>query len=161
DGRRPDQLVVSNAALSLLRDAGASDPVLVIVDDLPWVDRASALVLGFVARRLTGSQVGFLAAARSGEERFFERGGPPDYEVRPPAAPAAEALIADRFPALVARVRRRLLAEAQGNPLALLELPVALSDQLHGAVRALPVILPLSRRLQSVFAARVKPLPAP
>jgi len=160
EGRRPDQLVVSNAALSLLRHAGADGPLLLIVDDLPWVDRASAAVLGFVARRVTGSQVGFLAAARSSEESFFERGGLPGYELQPLDEAAAEALIGDRFPALVARVRRRLLSEAQGNPLALLELPVALSGQQRGALRTLPAILPLSRRLQAVFAARVRPLPA-
>jgi predicted ATPase len=53
DGPAPDRLVVSNAALALLRRAAATHPVLVIVDDLPWLDRASAVVLGFVARRLT------------------------------------------------------------------------------------------------------------
>ncbi len=159
DGSPADQLVVSNAALGLLLQAAAASPVLVIVDDLPWVDRASAVVLGFVARRLAGSRVGFLAAYRSGEESFFERSGLPGYEVQPLDDAAAAALIADRFPALAPRVRQRLLADAQGNPLALLELPVAL---LSGPQRAgaLPTVLPLSRRLQSLFASRVSGLPA-
>ena len=65
EGPAPDRLVVSNAALTLLRDTAATRPILVVVDDLPWLDRASAGVLGFVARRLTGSRVGFLAASRS------------------------------------------------------------------------------------------------
>jgi hypothetical protein len=114
---------------------------------------------GFVARRLAGSRVGFLAAYRSGEESFFERSGLPGYELEPLDDDAAAALIGDRFPALAPRVRQRLLADAQGNPLALLELPVAL---LSGPQRAgaLPVVLPLGRRLQSLFASRVSGLPA-
>jgi hypothetical protein len=54
--------------LTVLRHAAASGPVLVIVDDVPWLDRATAGVLGFVARRLAGSRAGFLAASRTGEE---------------------------------------------------------------------------------------------
>jgi len=160
DGPPPDQLIVSNAALTLLVRAGAARPSLVIVDDLSWVDRSSAVVLGFVARRLTGSRVGFLAASRSGEESFFEQGDLPGYELQPLDDVAAAALIMDRFPALAPRVRHRLLTEAQGNPLALLELPVALTGVQRAALGPPPAVLPLSRRLQSVFASRVSGLPA-
>ncbi len=65
-GSSPDQLLLSNAVLALLVQASRAGPVLVVVDDLPWLDRASAVVLGVVARRLAGSQVGFLAVSRSG-----------------------------------------------------------------------------------------------
>jgi len=85
-GSSPDQLMLSNAALALLVQAtGAtgSGPVLVVVDDLPWLDRASAVVLGVVARRLAGSRFGFLAVSRSGEDGFFDRGGLPVHEVLP------------------------------------------------------------------------------
>jgi len=54
---------MSNATLSLLRRATAGHSLLMTVDDVPWLDRASAVVLGFVARRLAGTRVGFLAAA--------------------------------------------------------------------------------------------------
>ncbi|WP_019071670.1 ATP-binding protein [Streptomyces hokutonensis] len=158
-GAPSDQLLVSNAALTLLVQAAVERPLLVIVDDLPWLDRASAVVLGFVARRLGGSRVGFLGAYRSGEGTFFERGGVPHHHVQPLDTTAAAALIEARSPSLAPRVRDRLLAEAQGNPLALLELPVALS----GAQRSgadVPELLPLSRRLQAVFASRVEALPA-
>src|ERR1043165_2463386 len=64
-GPAPDRLTVSNATVELLNWAATSRPGLGIVDDLPWLDRASAAVLGFVARRLTGSRVGFLGALRS------------------------------------------------------------------------------------------------
>jgi len=90
-----------------------------------WLDRASAAVLGLVARRLDGHQLGFLAASRSDGEGFFDRGGLPVHEVLPLSEAAATALVGSRFPALASQVRQRLLAEAQGNPLALLELPVA------------------------------------
>jgi predicted ATPase len=83
EGPPSSQLLVANAALALLRQAAAAAPVLVIVDDLQWLDRASAAVLAFVARRLGGSRVGVLAASRSGEEGFFERSGLPGHDLRP------------------------------------------------------------------------------
>jgi hypothetical protein len=129
------------------------------VDDLPWLDRASAVVLGVVARRLAGSRVGFLAVYRSGEDGFFDRGGLPVHEVLPLSEAAATKLVGDRFPALAPRVRQRLLAEAQGNPLALLELPVALSGMQRAGTGPLPVWLPLSRRLQATFESRITALP--
>ncbi|MET7571697.1 AAA family ATPase [Streptomyces sp. NPDC005492] len=159
-GAPSDQLLVSNAVLTLLVRAAVERPLLVIVDDLPWLDRASAVVLGFVARRLGGSRVGFLGAYRSGEGSFFERGGVPRHHVPPLDTTAAAALIQERSPSLAPRVRERLLTEAQGNPLALLELPVALNGpQRSGA--SVPELLPLGRRLQTVFASRVETLPAP
>jgi hypothetical protein len=133
--------------------------VLAVVDDLPWLDRASAVVLGVVARRLPGSRVGFLAVSRSGEDGFFDRDGLPVREVLPLGEAAAAELVGDRFPALAPRVRQRLLADAQGNPLALLELPVALSGMQRAGTGPLPEWLPLSRRLQAVFESRITALP--
>jgi DNA-binding CsgD family transcriptional regulator len=152
--------VVSNATLALLRHAAADRPLLVIVDDLPWLDRASAGVLGFVARRLAGSRVGFLAASRWGEESFFDRAGLPELEIEPLDDEAASSLVTARFPLLAHGVRERILVEAQGNPLALLELPAALSGAQRGALRALPSALPLTRRLQALFTSRITELPA-
>jgi hypothetical protein len=160
DGPAPDQLVVCNAGLSLLVKAASKEPLLVIVDDLQWVDRASALVLGFVARRLHGTRVGFLAAFRSGDENFFERSGLRAHDLGPLDDAASTALLADRFPALAPRVRQRLLAEAQGNPLALLELPAALTGMTSSPRVLASPTLPLSQRLQAVFAARITGLPA-
>jgi hypothetical protein len=160
EGSSPDQLMLSNAVLVLLVQAAGAGPVLVVVDDLPWLDRASAVVLGVVARRLAGSRVGFLAVSRSGEDGFFDRGGLPVYEVLPVSEAAAAELVGDRFPSLAPRVRQRLLADAQGNPLALLELPVPLSGLQRAGTGPLPVWLPLSRRLQAVFESRITALPA-
>jgi DNA-binding CsgD family transcriptional regulator len=160
DGRSAAQLMVSNAALALLQRAGQNRPVLVVVDDLPWLDHASAAVLAFVARRLGGIRVGFLGAFRSGEAGYFDGVGLPTRELQPLDADAADALLRMRFPALSARMRRRLLTEARGNPLALLELPLALTERQTGATGALPGVLPLTSRLQSVFAGRVDALPS-
>jgi len=159
EGPPCDQLVVSNAALTLLCEAAAVRRLLMIVDDLPWVDQASALVLGFVIRRLTGSRVWFLAAARSGMSSFAER-DMPGHEVRPLDDGAAAVLVAARFPDLAPQVRRRVVAEAQGNPLALLELPTALSDRQRSGLAALRAVLPLSPALRALFASRVTVLPA-
>ncbi len=153
-GPPPDRLLVSNAALLLVRGLAADTPLLLIVDDLPWIDRASAAVLGFVARRLAGSRVGFLGASRSHTGSFFERGGLPEIELRPLPPGAADELVRSRFPALTPAERRRLIAEADGNPLALLEL-AATRSRPHDAAAALP----LTGRLRSLYASRIADLP--
>ncbi|MFJ2648000.1 ATP-binding protein [Streptomyces sp. NPDC087420] len=158
-GPPPDRLVMSTATLTLLRQVAAKDPLLLVVDDLPWLDRASAAVLGFVARRLAGSRVGFLGALRSGSDCLFQHAGFPEYEVPPLDGDSARALLDARFPHLAERVRRRLLAVSEGNPLALLELPTALSGQQRVAAEGLPEVLPLSQRLQALFVSRVASLP--
>ncbi|MFC0508989.1 helix-turn-helix transcriptional regulator [Micromonospora costi] len=160
-GQPPDRLLVSNAVLLLLRSLATARPLLLVVDDLPWLDRASSAVLGFVARRLVGTSVGFLAASRSQTAGFFELGGIPELELQPLPPAAADELINQRFPGLAPAVRRRLLSEARGNPLALLELPTALSGPQRLAAASLPAVLPLTRRLQTLFASRVAQLPEP
>lgn len=159
DGAPPSRLVVSNAALVLLRQAATSRPLLVIIDDLPWLDRASAGVLSFVARRLEGSQVGLLGAFRTGEEDFFDHAGLPELEVQRLDDVAARQLLDTRFPELAPTVRERILVEAQGNPLALVELPVALGPGMRASAKSLPSALPLSRRLQELFGSRITELP--
>jgi len=159
-GAAPDRMVVSNATLSLLRSAAAERPVVAVVDDLPWLDRASAGVLGFVARRVGGSPIGFLGASRSEEDSFFDRAGLPVHELGPLDHHAAAELMRARYPEIPASVRDRLLAEAQGNPLAVLELPAALSDDQRAAFHELPTVLPLSRRLQGLFGSRIAELPS-
>ncbi|WP_406435745.1 AAA family ATPase [Streptomyces sp. NBC_00631] len=158
-GPPPERLVVCNAALEVLRRAAEQQPVLVIVDDLPWVDRASAAVFGFVSRRLSGTGISFLAALRTGTDSFFESGGLPCYELPPLDAESATHLVKTRFPFLPHRVQQRVLTTAQGNPLALLEIPRALGDHSPAAVEGLPAVLPLGQRLQSLFVSRVRQLP--
>ncbi|MYX28838.1 AAA family ATPase [Streptomyces sp. SID8381] len=155
DGRPPRPATVSQAVLTLLRTASHSGPVLVVVDDLQWLDPFSAEVLRFAARRVSGSRVGLLAASRTPAGGL---GGAPSHNLAALDREGAKALLAERFPALAPRVRQRLLDEARGNPLALLELPIALSSR-QLALQDLPAVLPLSDRLQGIFAARITLLP--
>jgi DNA-binding CsgD family transcriptional regulator len=159
-GARADRPVVLTATLELVRRVAAIDPLLMVVDDLQWFDRASATVLGFLARRLEGTHVGFIAASRAGTETFFDRVGLPEHDLRPLDQHAATQLVQLHFPTLAPRVRRRVLAEAVGNPLALLELPAAMTERQRAAAVPLPAVLPLDRRLQTLFAARISVLPA-
>jgi DNA-binding CsgD family transcriptional regulator len=161
EGDPPERLVVSAAVLRLFQLAGEECPVLLIVDDLQWVDRASAEVFFFVARRVHGSGLCFLAAARTGSSILLGHVNLDERELAPLDDDASDDLLRERFPMLSGNVRQRLLAEAQGNPLALLELPSALSGQAQVACEAMPAALPLTRRLQSVFADRIEALPAP
>lgn len=157
-GAAPDWMTLSHAALELLTRAASGAPILIAVDDVPWLDRASGRVLAFIARRAAGTRLGFLATMRTGDEGPFDRSGIGAYELRPLSRASAQALLDSRYPALTARARQRLLAEAQGNPLALLELPIALGSQNAG--RTLTETLPLTNRLQAVFAGRISALPA-
>jgi hypothetical protein len=158
-GPPPDRLLVSSATLVLLRQLAARLPLLLIVDDLPWIDRASAGVLSFVARRLAGSRAGLLGARRTGAQTYFERAGLPEYELMPLDDQAAAQLVADRFPGVDPQVRNRVLQAAQGNPLALLELPQALTGAQRSGTEPLPSVLPLGQRLQDLFTPRVVRLP--
>jgi len=159
DGAPPSRLVVSNAVLMLLRQTASARPVLVVLDDLPWLDRASAGVLSFVARRLAGSQVALMGGSRTGEVHFFDHAGLPELDVQRLDDGAAGQLLDGRFPELASAVRERILVEAQGNPLALLELPSALSAEMRASATALPSTLPLGRRLQVLFGSRITELP--
>lgn len=71
-GEAPDWMTLSHAALDLLTRAA---PVLVVVDDVPWLDKASGRVLAFIARRAAGARLGFLATMRTGDEGLFDRSG--------------------------------------------------------------------------------------
>ena len=156
-GPAPTRLHAAGAVLELLRRTAEERPLLLVVDDLQWLDRASALVLGMVARRLTGLPVAFVAACRTGEAEFFDQGNVPVVQVEPLSERAAAELLAGRHPVMTPRVRRRLLDAALGNPLALLELPLPLGDL--ATAGPLPAALPLTDRLQRVFSSRIKELP--
>ncbi|MFB6581417.1 AAA family ATPase [Streptomyces sp. NPDC056402] len=158
DGPPPDHGSVARDVLSLVARLARHRPTLIVVDDVQWLDPASATILGDLARRMTGFAAGMLCAAREGTESFFDHSGLPIHDVRPLGESDAHDLLERSFPALAPRVRRRLITEAQGNPLALLELPIAL-DASPRASTALPERLPLSRRLRSAFASRITGLP--
>ncbi|POX64419.1 LuxR family transcriptional regulator [Streptomyces sp. Ru62] len=159
-GSAPDRLLLSNAVTLLLRRVAVRAPLLLVIDDLPWLDRASAVVLSFAARRLIGSRAGLLASYRTGSAGYFDTSGLPELPLRALDDEAAAQLLAERFPGLDPQVRARVLSTAQGNPLALLELPHAVRETRRGPAEPVPRVLPLNQRLQGLFAARVAALPA-
>ncbi len=158
-GPAPDRLLVCNATLTLVRQVSKIRPLLIIVDDLHWLDRATAPVLGFLARRLAGTAAGFLAALRSDAAGFFERTGLAELELPPLDEVTAGRLMSSVFPLLPGHTRRRLLAEAGGNPLAVLELPRALGQRGPATAGGLATVLPLGRRLQGVYTSRLAEMP--
>jgi DNA-binding CsgD family transcriptional regulator/tetratricopeptide (TPR) repeat protein len=154
-----DRLLVSAATLSLLAAAAEEAPVLCLIDDAQFLDAASAEALVFSARRLAAEPVAMLFAVREGEARTFAAPGLPELALEGLGAEAATRLVRASAPSAADTVREWLLAEAAGNPLALLELPSGLSeDQLIGSA-ALPEAIPLTSRLRSAFAQRVDRLP--
>ena len=158
---KTNRFLVELGALSLLAVVAAEQPLLCLIGQARWLDAASADTLVFVARRLQAERLVVLFAARDGEARTFQAPGLPELRLGglDPVA-AGELLAAQAASGILApQVRERLLAEAGGNPLALLELPATLSsEQLAGRV-LLPQRLPLSTRLQQVFLERVRGLP--
>jgi DNA-binding CsgD family transcriptional regulator len=157
-GPVPDRFLVGLAALSLISDAGEQRPLLCVVDDAQWLDRASALTLAFVARRLLAEPVGLVFATREPSEEFQHV---PDLEVRGLVNGDARALLHSTVPfALDARVRERILAETRGNPLALIELPRGLTPtQLAGGF-GVPEANDLAKRIESSYARRLSTLPS-
>jgi hypothetical protein len=157
-GGAPDRFLVALAVLTLLSEVAEERPLLCVVDDAQWLDQASAQVLAFAARRLLAEPVGLIFAAREPGEQF---GGLPDLEVRGLPDKDARALLDSAVRVrLDEQVRDRILAETNGNPLALLELPRGLSPtQLAGGfglvgAQAVPA------RIEQGFRRRLKALPA-
>ncbi|MFL5829029.1 MAG: AAA family ATPase [Solirubrobacteraceae bacterium] len=156
-GTVPDQFFVGLAVLSLLSEVAEERPLVCVVDDAQWLDRASAQTLGFVARRLLAESVLVLFAGR---ETGAELRGLPELEVRGLRDGDARELLGSviRGP-LDERVRERIVAETRGNPLALLELPKGLSSaQLAGGF-GLPSGQSLPGRIEENFRRRLGDLP--
>jgi DNA-binding CsgD family transcriptional regulator len=158
-GPPPDRFFVGLAVLSLLADAADEQPLLCIVDDAQWLDQVSAQTLAFVARRLLAERVGFVFAVRESDDTGV-LDGLPELVIEGLAAADAQLLLdaAIRGP-LDARVRARILGEARGNPLALIELPRGLTPaELAGGFGPADG-RPLARRIEHRFLERVQPLP--
>jgi len=153
-----DRFLVAVALLTLLAEVAEDRPLLVLVDDVHWLDTASSDALAFAGRRLNAERIVMLFAVRSGGPRVFGSGLPQLSVAGLDAAAAAQVLQARRE-SITPAVRDRLLAETGGNPLALVELPAALAgDELAGR-RPLPAELPLTARLQEAYVLRLRGLP--
>src|SRR5215470_11476731 len=158
EGAAPDRFLVGLAVLTLLSEVAEDRPLLCLVDDAQWLDRASAQVLAFVARRLLAEPVGLLFAARDPGEQL---GGLPDLELRGLADQDARILLRSVVPfRLDERVRDRIVAETHGNPLALLELPREFSPaQLAGGF-GLTGAQAVPGRIEQSYRNRLGALPA-
>ena len=154
-GPPPTQLIAGAATLALATRAAKTGPLLVVIDDAPWLDLASGMALAYVARRVQSADIRFLIAARSELENLFVRSGFDAHILEPLDEIDADALLVARFPALAPTVRRRIREEALGNPLALLDLPAALDS----TDRPLSEPLPLTERLMALYAQRIRDLP--
>ena len=157
----PSELfLIGLATLELIGDAAEASPVLLIADDAHWLDEPSCAVLAFVARRLAAEPAVMVIAVRDGVASAFDEAQLPELRVPGLDRDAAGTLLDSRAPGLDREVRERLITEAAGNPLALVELPEAVrSEQLAGSA-LMPSRLPLPARLERAFAAQSSGLPA-
>ena len=159
EGAGEERFLVYAACLSLLSELADRRPVLCLVDDAHWLDKASADALLFVARRLDAEGIVMLFAAREGEVRGFEAEDLPSLAVEPLDPEASATLLARVASSAAASVRERLIEQTKGNALALVELPSALSEGQLAGDEPLPEALPLTHHVESVFLERVRRLP--
>ncbi|RST01904.1 helix-turn-helix transcriptional regulator [Streptomyces sp. WAC07149] len=161
----PSVMALGIAVLRLLSLASARRPLLLVLDDGQWLDDSSADVCGFVGRRLAGGAAGpvkLLVSVRTDTVSRFDTAALPELPVAALADEDAAHLLDHRFPDLGRGLRRIVLDQARGNPLALLELPAHLASR---ASDGLPVEdfadgngVPLPRRLQGLFGTRIAAL---
>ncbi|MFD5326452.1 ATP-binding protein [Streptomyces sp. NPDC127092] len=154
--RELDQLSLCAGVLGLVTEAAARRPLLLLVDDAQWLDLGSVDVLAFLSRRLEGRPVVLLLAAREeGVPGRFDRDFP-QVTVGPLSRTAARQLLDAQPDPPRGKARAEILQQAAGNPLALIELPRALARGRTGGAA-----LPLTARLETLFAADLPGLPAP
>ena len=161
-GPPPDPFLIGLAALGLLSELAGERPLVCIVDDEQWLDSASAQVLAFLARRLGVESVGLVFGARV---PTGDLAGLPELVVEGLREDDARALLDSALTGpLDARVRDQIIAEAHGNPLALLELPrgwtAAEMAGGFGLPGAMPVSDSISGTIEENFRRRIDALPA-
>jgi DNA-binding NarL/FixJ family response regulator/uncharacterized protein len=152
----PDVFLVALATLNLLSELASDTPILVCADDAQWLDPPTVEVLAFLARRVSLDPIIVLAAIRDGYHTALDGAVFSELHLGPLERSAAVALLTDRAPDLDASARQRVLDAAAGNPLALVELPVALREQDEVEFSQ---ELPLTSRLERAFGTRVARLP--
>ncbi|MDT0347444.1 helix-turn-helix transcriptional regulator [Streptomyces litchfieldiae] len=159
EGGTPDRFAVAVAVLSLLSAAAEAKPLVCLIDDAQWLDRASAQALAFVARRLRAERIAMVFAVRE-PGPAPELAGLPELVVAGLPDSEARLLLASVIPGrLDERVRDRIVAETRGNPLALLELPRGMTPADLAGGFGLPDAGSLTGRIEQVFVGRVESLP--
>jgi DNA-binding CsgD family transcriptional regulator len=181
DSDGAERLLIGLAMLELVGNPPDGTATLLVIDDAHLLDEPSCAVLSFAARRLDGRPCGMLVTARDGHRTAFDEAGLNEVQLGQLSDSSARALLHNRAPDLPASVRERIIDQAAGNPLALVELPAALPATLRSAdprtgsttadgtgtgqeqppVPALSGRLPLTPRLERAFTAQaaIPPLP--
>ncbi|MCX5280941.1 MULTISPECIES: LuxR family transcriptional regulator [unclassified Streptomyces] len=157
-GPPPDRFLVGLALLSLLSEAAGPHPLICLVDDLQWLDKASAQALAFVARRLGRESIALVFATRRRDTA--ELAGVPDLPVDGLQEAEARSLLnAVLGVPIDARVRDQIILEARGNPLALRELARGLTPTELAGGFGFPGVAPLANGIEETFQRRVEALP--
>jgi DNA-binding CsgD family transcriptional regulator len=158
-GGVPERFLVALAVLSLLAEIAEASPLVCLVDDAQWLDHASAQALAFVARRLLAERIALVFAVRE-PSSLNDLAGLPELVIEGITDEDARQLLASGIPGrLDERVKERIVAEARGNPLALLELPRGLTPaQLAGGF-GLPDAVTSAGGVEESFVQRVRALP--
>jgi len=158
DGAAPDLFLIGLATLGLVAERSAETPLLFVVDDAQWLDRPSSEVLAFVARRVESDPAVLLFGIREGLPSSFDDAHLPELPLSGLDQDASNALLDLGAATLPVDLRRRILEEAAGNPLALIELPAAAAELGTDKPQSGP--LPLTARLEQAFASRLTTLGA-
>ena len=161
DPGAPDPLLTGVAVLTLLSDLSEQSPVVVVADDAHWLDRSSLDVLAFAGRRLDAERVVLLVGARGQvPPPGFDRGFP-ELHLEPLSAADAGRLLDEQPRPPRGRARAQVLAQAAGNPMALIELAKVIADDPAASRRWAAEPLPPGDRLTAVLASRFAALPEP
>jgi DNA-binding CsgD family transcriptional regulator len=155
----PDPLLTGVAVLTLLSDLSERSPVLVVADDAQWLDRSSLHALAFAGSRLDAEPIVLLVGARGHvPPAGFDRGFP-ELHLEPLSAADAGRLLDGQPRPPHGRARLQVLAQAAGNPMALIELATVIADDPAASRRWAAEPLPLTDRLSAVLTARFAALP--
>jgi DNA-binding CsgD family transcriptional regulator len=158
-GQVPDRFVVGLAVLGLLSAAAEERPLLCLVEDAQWLDEASGLILGFIARRLLAEPLAIVVTIREPTARH-DFAGLPEIVLQGLAEEHSRVLLGRAVPGgLDDRVRDRIVAETRGNPLALLDLPRSMTAAELAGGFELPAARDLPRHLEDHYLQRSGELP--
>ena len=159
-GPPPSRFLVGLAVLGLFADAASSQPLLCVIDDAQWMDGASVQTMGFVARRLVAERAACVFALRN-HVNVKELTGLPEMRLRGLGDRDARRLLSVAIAGRMdERIRDRVLDEARGNPLALLELPQSLTMADLGTATAVSARRSVRNRIEDSYLQRVRSLPA-
>jgi DNA-binding CsgD family transcriptional regulator len=156
-GAAPDVFLIALAVLELLAETAATAPLLLVIEDAHWLDADTSEVLSFVARRVEIEPIALFFAVRDGHASRFEEAGLPTLQLGGLDEVTSTELLELHAPKLSPEVRDRILDASAGNPLALVELPRAVSQGIAASVVLAPV--PMTERLERAFSERLAIVP--